>query len=200
MTIKGESVGTVHLLLELNLHQQLVARAMHKLRQAATHWKLVEQGIDDAKTFPPLDIILICVSCLSSAASIQRLLTIGKRNGPKAKKTLARCTALMGFLGQPALPTILSVKVRNSWEHMDERLDDILERDLFTSITRIHVSHKSPAPDTLVLRHFDPHNFEIKFADAPISLADMENEIFILDNCISTAFKKLNNSNFNVYS
>lgn len=200
MAIKGESIRTVHLLVELGLHGQLIARAMHKLREAAEHWKLLEKGIDDAKSFPPIDIVLVCMSCLSSAASIQRLLNIGGRTGPKAKRALARCEALMRFLGQPAIPTILSVEVRNSWEHMDERLDKLLENDWFTSVTPIHVSHKSPDPNTLVLRHFDPHYFEIKFANSAISLAELEKEISILEGCISAAYVKLNESNFDVYS
>ena len=200
MEIKGESIRTLHLLLELGLHRNLIANSIKKLRGAADHWNMIEKGIDDGRSFPPIDIILICVSCLSSSASIQRLLTIGNRNGPKSKRTLARCKAFMKFLGQPAIPTILSIKVRNSWEHMDERLDHILENDQFASVTPIHVSHKSPDPSTLVLRHFDPHLFEIKFLNSAISLAEIEKEISILEGCISAAYKKLNEVNFDVYS
>jgi len=128
--------------------------------------------------------------CLASLAFVRRVL----RPSPKVPATAKdRATALDGLLGKPHLPNVTSVKVRNSWEHLDERLDDWLRSRTpgVGSVTEIHVSCKPPSPTTTVLRRFDPVQFTIQFGGLVVSLKDCIMEMDDLQKRIDQAYVKL---------
>ena len=199
MPIASTNFSVVMLLSEIDLNCKLIARAALGLREAATHWIALDKGIDDGKTFPPIDIISRCSVCLGSAAAISRLLLLGDRKGKKAVRIGKRCEILMRLLDQPPLPVISSFSVRNSWEHLDERLDDLLESRASSSYSEVHVAVKPLDTSTFVLRRFDPTSFAIKYGSDSLSLSSLVAEASDLSSRIAGAFKALHASEVHVY-
>lgn len=190
MPIPSHNFGAVLFLSELGLACHLFSRSISKLERAAEHWRNVGNQIDDGQTAAPIEIVSDCTVCLSSMAAIRRIL----RPAPKAKhKAKRRAEALLKLLDDPPLANVTSVGVRNSWEHLDERLDDWLaERQAgFGSVSEIHVSVKPPEQTTKVLRRFDPNGFAIHFSDTCISLRPCQNEIADLKQRINKAYLSL---------
>lgn len=190
MPIPSHNFGAVLFLSELGLQLHLFRRSISRLERAAEHRKDLESGIDDGQVAPPIDIVADCTVCLASLAAVRRVL----RPSPKAPTTARdRATAIDGLLGQPPLPNVTSVSVRNSWEHLDERLDDCLGSRTpgFGSVTEIHVSCKPPSSTTTVLRRFDPVQFAIHFGGSVVSLKDCVMEMDDLQKRIDQAYVKL---------
>lgn len=199
MPIPSTNLPAVMLICEVDLQCKLIARAAERLHESARHWTDLDQGIDDGKTAPPIDIVASCSVCLSAAASIARLLTVGDRKGKKAIRIGKRCETLMNLLGNPKLPVIASIVVRNSWEHLDERLDDLLSTRAFKSYSEVHVAVKPPEATTFALRHFDPVRMEIKYGPDAVSLEPLIAEAKELSRLVAEAFKYLNSETYCVY-
>lgn len=156
---------------EIELQCGLITHAEVRLRMYAAHWVALDQGTDDGMIATPVDIVATCTVCLSAAASISKLLFVGKRAGKKASLIRTRCSSLITLLGNPKLPVIESIVVRNAWEHLDERLDDLLSPLTLDCYLPIHVSATPPADADHAMRHFDPIRMEIKHWQDTVSLA-----------------------------
>lgn len=201
MPIPSTNFSAVMLLCEIDLQCKTIARAGERLRECAQHWVALSQGIDDGKTAPPIDIVAWCSVCLSASASIRRLLSLAGRRRKKASviRIRKRCETLMDALGNPDIPVMLSAVVRNSWEHLDERLDELLSTQSFKSFSEIHVAVKPPDTQTFVLRHFDPVKLEIKHCQDAIPLEPLIAEAGELSRRISEAFNRLKVESCDVY-
>lgn len=199
MPISSNNFPAVMLLCEIDLQCKLIARSAERLRESAQHWIALDKSIDDGKTAPPIDIVALCSVCLSAAASISRHLLVGDRKGKKAIRISKRCAALMNLLGNPKLPVVSSITVRNSWEHLDERLDELLSSQSFKSYSEVHVAVKPPDAATFVLRHFDPLRMEIKYGPDAVSLEPLIAEAKELSRLVDAAFKHLHTGQCNVY-
>jgi hypothetical protein len=170
MPIPSSNFSAVILLSEVDLNCKLIGRAADQLRDAAKHWIALDQGVDDGWPAPPTNIISMCAVCLPSSAAIAKMLLLGDRKSKKSVHIAKRCNALMLLLGAPELPAMRSLVVRNSWEHVDERLDTVLESNAYRSVSEVHVAAKQPDTATFVLRHFDPVAFHIKYGPDTVSL------------------------------
>jgi len=199
MPIPSSNFSAVILLSEVDLNCKLIARAADQLHAAAKHWIELDNGVDDGCTAPPIDIIAMCAVCLSSSAAIAKMLLLGDRKGKKSFRIAKRCDALMALLGTPALPVTRSLAVRNSWEHLDERLDVVLESNTCRSVSEVHVAVKQPDSGTLVLRHFDPVAFHIKYGTDTVPLTALIEEAKDLSARVNRAFKHLQTAQVNVY-
>ena len=199
MAISNSNFSAVILLSEVDLNCKLIGRAANQLRKAADHWKALDMGVDDGRTAPPLDIISMCAVCLSSSAAIAKMLLVGDRKGKKSVRIAKRCDALMALLGTPTLHVTRSLAVRNSWEHLDERLDDVLESNVCRSVSEVHVAVKQPDTATLVLRHFDPVAFHIKYGPNTVPLMALIEEAADLSARVNTAFKHLQTAQADIY-
>lgn len=190
MPIPSHNFGAVLFLSELGLECHLFNRSIAKLERAAEHWRNLENHIDDSESAAPLEIVADCTVCLSSLAAIRRVLRPAPSALPRAKR---RAETLLRLLNGPALAQVTSVVVRNSWEHLDERLDDWLgSRQPGTgSVSEIHVSVQTPEQSTMVLRRFDPVGFAIHFSDAYVPLRPCQNEITDLEQRIKQAYVRL---------
>jgi hypothetical protein len=191
MTTHNSNFRTILLLLEIELQCDLISLAATKLDKYAKHWKLLVKGIHVGELAPPIEIIANCTVCLSATASIYKLLFVGSR---RSNEIAARCTLLMGLLGNPSLSAIQNISVRNSWEHMDERLGEELSIDKYNSCAPIHVAATSHTSDTFVLRHFDPIRMEIKYgSNENIALRQLIGEIKEVKLQVSIALNRLLN-------
>lgn len=192
MPIHNSNFNTVVLLCEVDLNCKIILRNIEKLKVAAKHLIDLSKGIDDGSKAPPIDIVTDCFACLTAAAAVARLLYIGDRKGKKAVRIQQRCNLLTHELGNPSISALKSISVRNSWEHLDERLDDILETQTCRSHSEIHVSPTPPSQGTFVSRHFDPNTLEIKFAGDVFSLGPIAEEALLLSERVNAALVRMN--------
>ena len=177
----------------------MIARTASRLHECAQHWNLLDQGIDDGKSEPPIEIVALCTVCLSAAASIHRTLFLGNRKGKKALRIQKRCAALMYILDNPKLPVMNSIVVRNAWEHLDERLDDLLSTKSYNSYSPVRTTASPPNANSFALRHFDPKLLEIKHGTETICLQLLIEEARQLSNNVDNAFKRLKTESCNIY-
>lgn len=196
MPIPSDNFGAVLFLSELGLQCHLFERAMKNLEAAAEHWNNIAQGIDDGTTAPPLQIVGDCTVCLSSMAAVRRILY-----PPNATASVQRrASAILNVLGTPTLVNVTSARVRNSWEHFDERLDKYLmaRKGAGGSVTELHVSAQTPDAKTTVLRRFDPVEIAIHFAGDKISLRPAADEMRNLSERIKAAYHRLQTEHVDV--
>lgn len=197
MPIPSHNFGAVLFLSELGLQRQLFDLSLGRLERAARHWRDLGQGIDDGHKAPPLEIVADCAVCLSSMAAVRRALF------PSRKSTVVvirRSRALLSLLGDPSLPYMTSVEVRNSWEHLDERLDTLLRNRVpgQMSVSEVHVSATGPGPNIVALRRFDPAEFAIHYAGQRIALRPCAIEMAELSALIDRAYIRLRSERVDV--
>lgn len=190
--IHNPNFNTAILLCEVDLNCKIILRNIEKLKVAAKHWIDLSKGIDDGGKALPIDIVTDCFACLTAAAAIVRLLYIGDRRGNKAARIQQRCNRLMHELGNPSISALKSIGVRNSWEHLDERLDEYLATQTCRSHSEIHISPNPPEHRTFVSRHFDPNTLEIKFAGDVFSLGPVAEEAILLSERVNAALVRMN--------
>jgi hypothetical protein len=190
VSIPSSNFIAVVLLLELDIQCKLIDRYAKKLEEAASQWIQLEQGMDADTMASPIDIVAACTVCLSAMAAIRRLLFVCDRKGSKGRIG-KRCAVLTDLLGNPSLPSLSSATVRNSWEHHDERIDDLLATAPIEDISPIYVAASPPQKDTVVLRRFDPVGFAIHFAGESISLRPCIEDAKLLAARITSAWARL---------
>ena len=174
----------------------LFDRALASLKIASRHWIDLCNGIDDGERFPPIDIVAQCTICLSSLTAIRNFLfDCGRRKSAIRK----RCVSLRNLLGDPSLPHISSSDVRNSWEHLDERMDELLPSVRNHSISPIYVHTKNPEPNELALKRFDPKDISIWFLDKRIPLLECESEIQLVIERVKQGFIRLQSEHHEMY-
>jgi hypothetical protein len=185
MPIPSENFNAVIFLSELGLQCQLFERSIKKLEIGAEHWINISKCIDDGATFSPLEIIAECTICLSAMSAIRRIIF------PKGKSK-PRGETLYNLLNKPILKYVRSTNVRNSWEHHDERLENILSRRVIGSaFSEIHVHPNAPKENETVLRRFDPLTLSIHFTGDIVELKPCITEIQHLKKEINEAFARL---------
>jgi hypothetical protein len=164
-SISAEHLATIILLDELELQCHLADAAIARLRISAEAWKA-----NTHEAGRPIDIVSDCIVCLSAAASIYRLLQPGDRKGNRLRTSKKRCKALRRALGYPPTSEIAKQGTRNSWEHMDERIDAIFIEGKYRSFSAVHVSPRPPSDETFVHHHFDPIAMTIRHGADSINL------------------------------
>jgi hypothetical protein len=171
--VPSENFAAAILLEELWIQCLLFERNVDRLEDGADHWMKQSIGQDFGRSVPPIDMLAWATVCLSSMAAIRRLL-VADGKSPKAIK---RRAVLYDFLGRPPLPIIGSPTVRNSWEHLDERLDDILPTMRSGAISQIDVFAKDVAPGTIALKRIDPRTLMVSFSTEAIQLRPARSEV-----------------------
>jgi hypothetical protein len=72
-------------------------------------------------------------------------------------------------LGVAELPHLLTRGVRNSYEHVDERLDDLSKATAYETICLVDITSDRTG-NTLVLKKLDPEQGTIEFLGDSISI------------------------------
>lgn len=162
-------------------------RAFAHLEDAADHWIKMSQGEDFGRKVPPLDILNWCTACLAVMSAIRHLIAAGRPN-PLAHR---RREVLRTFLGNPTLTHVCSSVVRDSWEHLDERMDCIIPGLRGGSASHVYMAADPPEPGQIALKRFDPVGFAIPVPDQAIPLRPAAEEIAALRDRLDTAPKHL---------
>ncbi len=185
MPIKGYNTPAIVFLTELQQQIMLAQRAANHLLTETEGWRKSATGEQSLYVPSPLDILEWCTNFLAACAAIQRLLLPGKRaqrkNDPGAIRAVQRCEALRQLLEIEELPYLQQVEVRNSWEHMDERLDDRFKTFTAGSITQVSVAEQDSDSDsdmaTYLMRRYDPARHVILTQNGEIRLAPCLGEL-----------------------
>jgi hypothetical protein len=120
-------------------------------------------------------------------SAIRHQLVAGRRDGVADQ----RRAILLQFLGNPQLQIVGSPVVRDSWEHLDERLDRLIPPMRSGAISHVYVAAKPPREGTVVLKRFDPVGFAIHFADQAVLLRPAAREIDDLETAVAAAMSRL---------
>lgn len=197
MPIKGYNFPPLIFLTELGTQCDFAQFYFNELREAAPKWQEGIHGEDFHTAMPPRNIMTYCTSFLSSAALIAKFLYCGKR---KKQRITSRCTRLRELLGIDTLPTLKNLAIRNSFEHMDERLDELFFTFRVGKLDLLSVTGKPPSHDTVVLKRFDPQRLTISSFNDELSLIDCESEIRQVQAGMERAFAKLKERKFDLWT
>ncbi len=188
MPISNANFGVVILLDELLIQCHLISASGAKLEDAADHWNKMALGQDFDRKVPPIEILAWCTVCLAAMAAIRRLLFGGGKPSPVPDR---RRQELRALLGNPVLPSFQSASVRNSWEHLDDRLDALIPGLTTGSISHIHVAARDLSPGQLALKRFDPRTLTVYFVDDGIPLRPAVNDAATLKDSLDQAMIRL---------
>src|SRR5574337_20906 len=173
MPIKSYNSAPVMFLMELSTQCDFARVSFESLQCAAPAWYTDATPEQFAEAMSSRDILIQCTAFLSAAGVISKTLFAGSRKGKVAR----RCKRLCQLLGINNLPTLRDLSVRNSFEHIDERLDKIFSSFASGSVHPLSVTERPPPPGTLMLKRFDPKGLMVCFATAEIFLTECMSEI-----------------------
>jgi hypothetical protein len=152
--------------------------------------------VDFERALAPQEIMIFCVGFLSCAKNIARFLFSEVKGKPRRRAAHMRDLLTVGDL-----PTLKNVSVRNSFEHLDERLDSILFSVVLpASFDPLSVTEKPPDPGTIVLKRFDPRNLIIQFHEHQLSLEECMADIRRVQQRIASGYEKLGASRFDIWA
>lgn len=184
-------------LAEIALHINLSKRALVRLREGAKQLDLSHDPCppgDFNRPSPPAEIIRSAHSFLTHAGIISRILFIGKRMGKAHARTAARCNRMRDLLEVTACPVLENLSMRNDYEHIDERLDELLLQmasQATRSLEDIRVVPGPGRPGTTTLRHYDYTTDTLTFLGSSYILASIETEINLVADRVDGAYQKL---------
>ncbi len=185
MPFRVENFPVYALLIELHLHCGDAEHAMETFKKACRNCLQRDHG-RSAPEGPstPGDVLawgFISLACLNHI----RLMLQPTRKSSEAKKK--RCGFLNRLLGHPRLDNVLAAATRHSWEHFDDRLDDIIGRPRPKSYQHFHVSDGPPDSGTLVFRSIDTKRITIRVLDDEIAIEPCLTEVKALDGAVIAA-------------
>lgn len=196
--IKGYNFAPAMYLLELSTQCQLAKECDRRLHDAAPAWYANATSAQFANAVSPRDIILTCTAFLSAVGVISKLLFAGRR---RDKRIVRRCASLRELLKvkDGDLPILRNLGVRNGFEHVDERLDEVLPSFREGGFSTLSVHEKEPDAK-VILKRFDPRKLTISFADEKISLVDCMSEILKVEIEINPACRRLHGPQFQLWA
>lgn len=198
-TIPGYNFPPVVFLLELSLQCTLAKNAFQQLEEGSRGWQSdapPDLFKDRAK---PLELVSRSTVFLSATAMISKIL-FGACNTKKVKDRSSGLRQLLA-VDKAKFPLLSSRKVRNSIEHLDERLDTYLEKfDKGGFSFGIHVLETDPKEGMFVPRRIHPISLTFTAAGDVIDLPACKAEIDALEEKIKSAFSKLINAPYPLWS
>ena len=161
---------------EISVQCALATRAY---KDIAAYCLLITENTVGCKPFPysPLDIISHCVGFLSAVAGISKILF------PSNPRLVSRGVRVRKQLNLPALPNIESRAVRNCFEHIDERIDDLVEQHSQFELCFMDIDDALPE-QILVLKRLNPNTKTIEFLGKKVDVETCYQEIQITERAL----------------
>jgi len=154
LTVKGNAPADRIFFVELMTQCALAKHAYSRLAEYARVQLDRDYDTKKARPLTPIEVIADCTVFLSAAGVIAKLLF------PRKPSAAARAVALRRKLGIISLPHLNSTAVRNSFEHIDERLDRVVRDHKGQDVCQIHVARRQPQ-QAVVLKRFDPNSVSL---------------------------------------
>lgn len=108
--------------------------------------------------------------------------------------TINRGKKLLDSFEIPDLPHIKNIKVRNSYEHIDKRIDNIVQENKAEKVVLYDLT-KDDIKNEFVLKKFNPFNFTINmdYLNEEISIKECYEEICLIRNNANRAHEDFKN-------
>jgi hypothetical protein len=193
--IKSYNLPVCLFLMEIQQQCTMAEYSFGKLALASKGWLSSASPEEFQNAAFPMEIFSYCISFLSSAGTISKILF----STQKKTEIQERCKALRTLLEIQNLPAIENLSVRNSFEHLDERLDKCFKNFKKGKIVPFLTTEKAPEPDEFVLKRFDPKNLAISYSNKQIKLVPCMHEIEELSPKVEIAYKKLTGPKINIW-
>ena len=194
--IPGENGRPAMFLLELHRQCKLVSHCFNQLSRMAPEW-LEKSWSQGGPTSTPDDLLSQIHALLSCAASIGWFLFPGKRKKPTVQ---LRCLRLRTLLEIESLPILESLAVRNSFQHLDERLDDFFRDRHSGSYQPVSISESGPRGETIALKHINPSSLEVSFLGDKLNLHSLLAEVNCIEARVVAAWSKLENEVWDLWA
>lgn len=128
--------------------------------------------------YSPLDIVAQCTLFLSAVATISKILFPADTKVTERGERLRKRLKVQGeFLGPQ------SRAVRNSFEHIDERIDALLPQHENDDVCFYDIDDQAPK-QSLVLKRLDPRSRKIEFLQKGIDIEACHNEVLALERAL----------------
>lgn len=171
LKISGENTASKVFIWEVWLQCQIAMHAFDRLNEYAR--VQVKRDFEATKPRPrrAIEVLADCSAFLAACAILSHCLY-------PAKKGLAarRGKRLRELMNIEHLPALRSLEVRNSFAHIDERLDQLLKENATDEIVQIHLA-RTPPTANLVLKRFNPSTLTISYLDQEANLALCAEEV-----------------------
>ena len=188
MNMSSNNIASVLFLEELQLQYMVAEVAFARLQKAA------QSRIDPSPNWmheivPPREIIIDCGTFLSAAGIFSKILFEGTRKA----LVKARCSKLRQLLDLGDCPLLRDLSVRNSFEHVDERIDEQFSPGIpqHYLVEALSVDVKPPTEGTIVFKRFDPRTLTVSFGTHAISLSACKSEMSSVMEKTRCAYLKL---------
>lgn len=183
LIVAGENAASDAFLVELTTQCLLAGYAYERLREQARCE--IERDFTSRKPRPDsaIELLADCTVFLSAAGVIAKTLFPNEKK--KRTTSVIRGERLRALLELRDLPTLRSLVVRNSFEHIDKELDRFLENPP-VKFVQYHLTRHTP-PDGVVLKRFDPRSLSISYLKKRLDLRACYTEIKLVEERVSKA-------------
>ena len=172
-------------LLELDTQCKLADRTFKRLELAAKARKKHEEV--EGQSGAPIEILHLAHSFVTYAGIISKFIFEGKRRNPLVT---ARCATLRELLDISQSPLLEDLTLRNSFEHIDEKMDTYIP-DPPCTIVPYAVGGPDGHTGEIVIRRFDPEKIELCLLENVAQLRPLMEEIKIVLSRINSGLGKL---------
>lgn len=197
VTIQGKNSAAALYLWELTIQCQIAEYAFARLKEEGR--VQVTRDYSSPHPYPETAIELFadCSAFLSASGIVAKILfasidTKASKHDHNSPRALAarRSTALRELLQLEDLPFLRSLCVRNSFEHIDERLDRLLKENPSQQYVWLHLSRDEP-PAGLVLKRFNPNTLHLSYLDNELNLGGCYSDILRIRGQLNGAYDRV---------
>ena len=177
-------------LTQIEQDSRLALDALAELREGMTWWLTRGRSADSPEALSP-KMARNAHSILTHVASVSRLLYAGKRTD---NWIVRRCRRMRHLVGVRSGKEIENFAVRNSWEHIDERLDILFKNYRLggrITVEAIRFIEPDSRSSQQVLHGIDPKNEHLYYLGDVINLRAVEKELQVIQGKIPAARDKL---------
>ncbi len=143
----------------------------------------------------PIEVVADCVTFLSAAGVIAKILF------PTSTRSRAKIRGpnLRRLLKVPDSLQLNSTLIRNAFEHIDDRIDEVIQKHSGQEIALLHVARPKPK-SPIVMKHFDPDTVSLSFLGKSIALGTYYSEILLVEKLTQAALDHRPHDSVNLYS
>lgn len=183
-------------LLEIKIQCDIAKRIFPRLQE----WALLEtQQLHTPPGPHPIGSLQVFAECsilLSACSVVSNILFYGhslsevalEKKDPRIQRAARRAGELRERLQIPDLPTLRNLAVRNSFEHIDERIDKLIASDPDGPFVWLHTSrHEPTAP--LVLKRFNPNTMTLHYMEEGFDLVACRDELLTVERIAEAALR-----------
>ena len=188
LKIHGPSAASAVVVWELTIQCQIADAAYRRLEEYAR--VQLTRDYFSAAPHPKtvVDFFSDCAVFLSAAGVISKI--VFPRGRRPTKTAVVRSRKLKDFLGVSDLPILRDLGLRNAFEHIDERLDEEIEKNPDGVFVQYHIARTAP-PAGLILKRFDPKTKTLSYLGTALALDSCFSEIKQVEAGLKTAEERV---------